>query len=35
MTQILLGPEVALGRLYRSMAQEQLNLLKLAARCPA
>ena len=32
--QILLGPEVPLGSLNRSVAQEQLDLLKFAARCP-
>jgi hypothetical protein len=31
MDQILLGPEVSLGRLHRRMAQQQLDLLKLAA----
>jgi len=33
--QILLRSQVPLGRLYRGVAQEQLDLLKLAARGPA
>ncbi len=35
MHQILLRPEVSLGRLNRSVTEEQLNLLKLASGGPA
>ena len=35
MDQILLGPEVSLGRLHRCMAQQQLDLLQFSTRGPA
>jgi hypothetical protein len=35
MNQILLGPEVSFSSLYRRVAQQQLNLLKLSASSAA